>query len=170
MAFIDRLCGQVVRVLGYRSRGPGSIPGATRFYEKKWVWNGVHSASRVQLRSYLEEKLAAPVKKTIRHADHQAPLYPLKLALTSPTTGGCSVSIVCPRTKAMELLLTAFIRPTYQSPSSEANNKYYIFHKTTFTRPGLCLEPDQSSSLPHLQFILSCYLGIGPQCDFRFLN
>jgi hypothetical protein len=27
---IDRLCGLVVRVLGYRSGGPGSIPGATR--------------------------------------------------------------------------------------------------------------------------------------------
>jgi hypothetical protein len=40
----DRLCGLVVRVSGYRSRGPGSIPGATRFSEK-WVWNGLHSAS-----------------------------------------------------------------------------------------------------------------------------
>jgi hypothetical protein len=30
----DRLCGLVVRVLGYRLRGPGSILGATRFYEK----------------------------------------------------------------------------------------------------------------------------------------
>jgi hypothetical protein len=30
----DRLCGLVVRVPGYRSRGPGSIPGATRFSEK----------------------------------------------------------------------------------------------------------------------------------------
>jgi hypothetical protein len=29
---IDRLCGLVVRVPGYRSRGPGSIPRATRFY------------------------------------------------------------------------------------------------------------------------------------------
>jgi hypothetical protein len=28
------LCGQVVRVPGYRSRGPGSIPGSTRFSEK----------------------------------------------------------------------------------------------------------------------------------------
>jgi hypothetical protein len=27
-----RLCGLVVRVPGYRSRGPGSIPGATRFF------------------------------------------------------------------------------------------------------------------------------------------
>jgi hypothetical protein len=26
----DRLCGLVVRVSGYISRGPGSIPGATR--------------------------------------------------------------------------------------------------------------------------------------------
>ena len=24
---------------------PGSIPGATRFSEQQWVWNGVHSAS-----------------------------------------------------------------------------------------------------------------------------
>jgi hypothetical protein len=28
--YIDRLCGLVVRVLGYRSGGPGSIPGTTR--------------------------------------------------------------------------------------------------------------------------------------------
>jgi hypothetical protein len=28
--FCDRLCGLVVRVLGYRSGGPGSIPGITR--------------------------------------------------------------------------------------------------------------------------------------------
>jgi hypothetical protein len=26
----DRLCGLVVRVLGYRSGGPGSIPGTSR--------------------------------------------------------------------------------------------------------------------------------------------
>jgi hypothetical protein len=30
---LDRLCGLVVRVLGYRSRGPSSIPGTTRFSE-----------------------------------------------------------------------------------------------------------------------------------------
>jgi hypothetical protein len=28
----DRLCGLVVRVPGYWSRGSGSIPGATRFF------------------------------------------------------------------------------------------------------------------------------------------
>jgi hypothetical protein len=33
----DRLCGLVVRVLGYRSGGPGSIPGTTRKKKKKVV-------------------------------------------------------------------------------------------------------------------------------------
>jgi hypothetical protein len=28
--FVDRFCGLVVRVLGYRSGGPGSIPGTTK--------------------------------------------------------------------------------------------------------------------------------------------
>jgi hypothetical protein len=32
---IYRLCGIVVRVIDYRSGGPGSIPGTTRFSEKK---------------------------------------------------------------------------------------------------------------------------------------
>jgi hypothetical protein len=31
---VDRLCGLVVRDLGYRYRGPGSIPGSTRFSDK----------------------------------------------------------------------------------------------------------------------------------------
>jgi hypothetical protein len=31
----DRLCGLVDKVLGYRSGGPGSIPGTTRFSEEK---------------------------------------------------------------------------------------------------------------------------------------
>jgi hypothetical protein len=30
----DRLCGLVVRVPGYRSRGPRSIPGSTRSSEE----------------------------------------------------------------------------------------------------------------------------------------
>jgi hypothetical protein len=40
----ERLCGLVIRVLGYRSGGPGSILGTTR-KKMQWVWNGVHSAS-----------------------------------------------------------------------------------------------------------------------------
>jgi hypothetical protein len=31
---VDRLCGLVVRIPGYRSGGSGSIPGNTRFSEK----------------------------------------------------------------------------------------------------------------------------------------
>ena len=38
----------------------------------------------------------------IRCADHVTPLYPQKLALTSPTGGGRSVGIVRLRTKATE--------------------------------------------------------------------
>jgi len=37
-----------------------------------------------------------------RCADHVTPLYPQKLALTSPTGGGRSVGIVRTRTKATE--------------------------------------------------------------------
>jgi hypothetical protein len=46
---------------GCRSKDPGSIPGATKFSEEEWVRNGLHSVSWVQLRSYLEEKVAAAV-------------------------------------------------------------------------------------------------------------
>jgi hypothetical protein len=38
----------------------------------------------------------------IRCADHVTPIYPQKLALTSPTGGGRSVGIVHSRTKATE--------------------------------------------------------------------
>jgi hypothetical protein len=54
----NHVCSLVVRVPGQRSRFDS---GATRFSEKLWVWNGVHSASWVQLRSYLKEKVAARV-------------------------------------------------------------------------------------------------------------
>jgi hypothetical protein len=37
---LDRLCGLVVIVLGYRSVGPGSIPGTTR---EKSSWSGTGS-------------------------------------------------------------------------------------------------------------------------------
>ena len=40
-----------------------------------------------------------------RCANHVTPLYPQKLALTSPTGGGCSVGMVRSRTKATEFSL-----------------------------------------------------------------
>jgi hypothetical protein len=41
---LSPLCDLAVRVPGYRSRGPDSIPCATTFSEYR-VWNGAHSAS-----------------------------------------------------------------------------------------------------------------------------
>jgi hypothetical protein len=73
----DRLCGLVVIVLGYRSGGPGSIPGTTR---KKVVGLERGPLSLVSTtEELLDRKVAAPVQKTentavgIRHADHVAP-------------------------------------------------------------------------------------------------
>jgi hypothetical protein len=43
-----------------------------------------------------------------RCADHVTPLYPQKLALTSPTGGGRSVGIVRSRTKAMAFSLYVY--------------------------------------------------------------
>ena len=53
----------------------------------------------------------------IRCADHVTPLYPQKLALTSPTGGGHSVGVVRSRTKATELLLFAAKRKLYGVPA-----------------------------------------------------
>jgi hypothetical protein len=56
---LDRLCGLVVRVLGYRSGGPGSIPGTTK--------NKVVGLERGPLslvsttEELLDRKVAAPV-------------------------------------------------------------------------------------------------------------
>jgi hypothetical protein len=74
----DRLCGLVVRVLGYRSGGPGSILGTTR---KKTVVGLERGALSVvnTTEELLDRKVAAPVYKSentaggIRHADHVAP-------------------------------------------------------------------------------------------------
>jgi hypothetical protein len=57
----DRLCDLVSEFLAIDPKVPVLIPGASRFYEKQRVWNGVHSASWGQLRSYLKGKVAAPV-------------------------------------------------------------------------------------------------------------
>ena len=46
-------------------------------------------------------------------ADHVTPLYPQKLALTSPTGGGHSVGIVRVRIKATELLVVVIYIYTF---------------------------------------------------------
>jgi hypothetical protein len=74
----DRLCGLVVRVLGYRSGGPGSIPCTTR--KKKVMGLERGSLSLVSTtEELLDRKVATPVYQTentavgIHHADHMAP-------------------------------------------------------------------------------------------------
>ena len=58
----------------------------------------------------MNKKVAAPGLENsltavgTRCADHATPLYPQKLALTSPNGGGRSVGIVRSRTKATESL------------------------------------------------------------------
>jgi hypothetical protein len=55
----DRLCGLVVRVLGYRSGGPGSIPSTTR---KKVMGLERGPLSLVSTtEELLERKITAPV-------------------------------------------------------------------------------------------------------------
>jgi hypothetical protein len=58
-ADVDRLCGLVVGVLGYRSGGPGSIPGTTK---KKVVGLDRGPLSLVSAtEELLDRKVAAPV-------------------------------------------------------------------------------------------------------------
>jgi hypothetical protein len=57
--FMDRLCGLVVRILGYRSGGPVSIPGTTK---KKVVGLERGPFSLVStIEELLNRKVAAPV-------------------------------------------------------------------------------------------------------------
>jgi hypothetical protein len=58
--FFYRLCGLVIRVLGYRSGGPGSIPGTT--IKKKVVGLERGPLSLVSTaEELLDRKVAAPV-------------------------------------------------------------------------------------------------------------
>ena len=72
-----------------------NLPTLQLFFVIKNIWGGV----------------ASPLKTAVgnRYADHVTPLYPQKLALTSPTGGGRSVGIVSSRTNATEVcFLVAF--------------------------------------------------------------
>jgi hypothetical protein len=107
----DRLCGLVVRVPGYRSRGPGID---SRRYQIFWEVVGLErgplglvstteellgrnsSGSGLENREYGRGDLLRCPRDT---------LYPQKLALTSPTSGDRSAGIVRFRTKTTEFVL-----------------------------------------------------------------
>jgi hypothetical protein len=85
--------GSVVRVIGYRSGGPGSIPGSTRFSEKKkTVVNGERGP--FSLVSTTEQLLDRKVKSCLENREYgrrdpsrwpRGTFYPHKLAITSLT-------------------------------------------------------------------------------------
>jgi hypothetical protein len=60
ITFRDRLCGLVVRVLGYRSGGPGSIPGTTIKKNVMGLERGPLSLVSTT-EELLDGKVAAPV-------------------------------------------------------------------------------------------------------------
>jgi hypothetical protein len=103
---LDRLCGLVVRVLGYRSGGPGSIPGTTR---KKSSGSGTEStqpreynwgATWQKSSGYCLENREYGRKHPSRWP--RGTLYPQKLAITSPTSSGRSIVIIRSRNQATE--------------------------------------------------------------------
>jgi hypothetical protein len=58
--YTDRLCGLVVRVLGYRSGGPGSIPSTTKKKNVVGLERDALSLARTT-EELLDRKVAAPV-------------------------------------------------------------------------------------------------------------
>jgi hypothetical protein len=100
---------QVVRVYGYKSRGPWFD---SCFYQIYWEVRGLErgplSLVRTTEENYLNEKVAAPVYKTEINGcgnslrwPRNTP-HPQKMALISPTSGGRSVGIIRLRITAME--------------------------------------------------------------------
>jgi hypothetical protein len=109
MFMVDHLCGLVVRVPGYRSRGQDSIPDAAVVGLERGPLSLVSTIEEL-----LEEKSSGSDLETkntavgTRRADHETPLYPQKLALTSPTSGGLLVGIVRSWTRATEFFLYGY--------------------------------------------------------------
>jgi hypothetical protein len=112
---VDRLCGLVVIVPGYRSRGPRF---GSRRYQIIWEVVGLERGppSFVNtIEELLGRKSSAPVLEN-REYVYRDPLswprnilWPQMLALTSPTSCGRSAGIIPPRTKPRSL----YTYPTY---------------------------------------------------------
>jgi hypothetical protein len=97
----DHLCGLVVRVPDYRSRG---TEFDSRHYQIFWEVVGLERGP-LSLVSIIEELLGRNISgcgDPLRWP--RDTLYLQKLALTSPASGGRSVGKVCLQTKAMEFV------------------------------------------------------------------
>jgi hypothetical protein len=110
----DRLCGLVVGVPGYRSRGSGFDSGRYQIFWEvvgqelgplcRWstIWEPLgrnNSGSGLEIREYGRGN---PLR-------WPRDICPLKLALTLPTSGGHSVGIVLSRIKATGLLVLVLV-------------------------------------------------------------
>jgi hypothetical protein len=105
----DRLCGLVVRVPDYRSRGPGFNSWC---YQIFWEVVGLEWGP-LSLMSTTEELLENSSGSGLEIQEYGCgnalrwpcdTLSPQKLQLTSLTSGSPSVGIVCSQTKATELM------------------------------------------------------------------
>ena len=86
-----------------------------------------------------------------RYGDHVTPLYPQKLALTSPTGGGRSVGIVRSRTKATEfsLALCSRVRASWvivnDCPTRCDYTQFYYFSGNSSTCFGWSRRPSSGA-------------------------
>jgi hypothetical protein len=140
-----------VRVLGYRSGGPGSIPGTTK---KNVVGSGTGSTQPREYNwgaTWKKSSGSCPENREYGRRDPsrwpRGTLYPQKLAITSPTSGGRLVSIVCSRTQTMEFSLVLCVCSMHQvssktvgCPKSGACGSfiYYLHYLFLLFVPTLC--------------------------------
>jgi hypothetical protein len=111
---LDRLCGLVVRVLGYRFRGSGFD---SRHYQIFWEVVGLERGplSLVSTTEVLLGRNSSGSGLENREYGRGDPLrwssdtlYPQKLTLISPRRGGRSVGIIRLRTKTAEFVLFVY--------------------------------------------------------------
>jgi hypothetical protein len=133
---MDFLCGLVVRVPGYRSRGPRFD---TLRYQIFWEVVGLERGP-LSLMNTSEELLGrnnTGSSLEIREYGHRDPLrwpcdtlYPQKVPLTSLTSGGWSIGIVHLQTKVMEFSLYCGITPKCQNLGiRELSQRYSLLAK-----------------------------------------
>jgi hypothetical protein len=144
----DRLCGLVVRVPGYRSKGPVFDSRRYQIFWEVVALEWGHLSLMGTIEGLLERNNSGSGLKTENTAVESIALttrHPLstKSALTSPTSGGRSFSIVHSWTKAMEIsfsfmwywnnLLTKIFLVGFECimGASVANNYLYYFCSLT---------------------------------------